>query len=238
MGVSLYTWTSVIGVVLAGVTIGNYLGGRLADLRPTRSMLALIYVAGPPPRSRYSPPCTSRTRSSSSGAPALVQVVWITAVMFLLPSTILGAPTPLLTRLSLDAVEHAGRVVGRIQAAAALGSIAGTFLTGFVLISWIGTRHIVAGIAAILLVLAILARPPWLRDRVVALGSLAVVIVAAGAVSHSPCVRESDYYCIDVTHGTQDGRAYEGYSRPPPERGRRRESPCEARLPLRAFLRF
>ena len=45
LGVSLYTWTSVIGVVLAGVSLGNYIGGRLADRRPERSTVALIYVA-------------------------------------------------------------------------------------------------------------------------------------------------------------------------------------------------
>jgi pimeloyl-ACP methyl ester carboxylesterase len=45
LGVSLYTWTSVIGVVLAGVSLGNYLGGRLADRRPTRSTLGLVYLA-------------------------------------------------------------------------------------------------------------------------------------------------------------------------------------------------
>jgi hypothetical protein len=71
----------------------------------------------------------------------------------LLPSTILGAPTPLLTRLTLDSVARTGRVVGRIQAGAALGSVLGTFLTGVFLISWFGTRHIVAGVAAVLLVL-------------------------------------------------------------------------------------
>lgn len=31
VGVSLYTWTSIIGVVLAGISLGNYIGGRLAD---------------------------------------------------------------------------------------------------------------------------------------------------------------------------------------------------------------
>src|SRR6187200_1650573 len=45
LGVSLYTWTAVIGVVLAGVSLGNYLGGRLADRAPTRSTVALVYVA-------------------------------------------------------------------------------------------------------------------------------------------------------------------------------------------------
>ena len=46
LGVSLYTWTAVIGVVLAGVSLGNYIGGRLADRWPSRSTVALIYVAG------------------------------------------------------------------------------------------------------------------------------------------------------------------------------------------------
>lgn len=31
VGVSLYTWTSIIGVILAGLSLGNWLGGILAD---------------------------------------------------------------------------------------------------------------------------------------------------------------------------------------------------------------
>ena len=47
LGSSLYTWTAVIGVVLAGITVGNYVGGRLADRRPRESMLfQLIAWAG------------------------------------------------------------------------------------------------------------------------------------------------------------------------------------------------
>src|SRR4249919_1959270 len=46
VGVSLYTWTSVIGVVLGGVSLGNYLGGRIADRWPHRSVLAILYLAG------------------------------------------------------------------------------------------------------------------------------------------------------------------------------------------------
>jgi len=42
LGVSLYTWTSVIGVVLGGVSLGNYLGGRLADRWPNRAALGLV----------------------------------------------------------------------------------------------------------------------------------------------------------------------------------------------------
>src|SRR4030065_1122981 len=45
LGSSLYTWTSVIGVVLAGITIGNYLGGRIADRFPARKALAVLFGA-------------------------------------------------------------------------------------------------------------------------------------------------------------------------------------------------
>jgi predicted membrane-bound spermidine synthase len=34
IGVSLYTWTAIIGVMLAGVSLGSWLGGRLADRHP------------------------------------------------------------------------------------------------------------------------------------------------------------------------------------------------------------
>jgi spermidine synthase len=203
LGVSLYTWTSVIGVVLGGVSLGNYIGGRLADRWPSRSTLALVYLVGSAVSllvlgvlyfigSLELPP----------SAPALLQVLWITAVLFLLPSTIMAVPTPLLTKLSLESLEHAGRVVGRIQAAAALGSIVATFLTGFFLISWFGTRHIVAGVAATLLLLAVLAGTRWLPRHAYVIGLLAIVIVAAGWLSPHPCTRESSYYCIRVEPGT------------------------------------
>ena len=199
LGVSLYTWTSVIGVVLAGLAIGNFFGGRLADRRPDRSTLALIYVAG----SLGSLAILGLVHvidsiQLPSGAPAIVQVLWLTAVLFLVPSALLAASTPVLTRLCLRSVEEGGRVVGRIQAAAALGSIAGTFLTGFLLVSSFGTRWVVAGVALTMLLLAIAARPPWLRGRVFELGSLLVLIVTAGWSSHSGCLRESNYYCIKV----------------------------------------
>src|SRR5687768_15561157 len=47
VGVSLYTWTSIIGIVLAGISAGAYAGGWLADRRPRASTLGwLLVVAG------------------------------------------------------------------------------------------------------------------------------------------------------------------------------------------------
>src|SRR6266576_1103635 len=44
VGVSLYTWTAVIGVVLAGISLGSWLGGKIADRRPGRSVLSLLFL--------------------------------------------------------------------------------------------------------------------------------------------------------------------------------------------------
>jgi predicted membrane-bound spermidine synthase len=46
VGVSLYTWTSIIGVVLAGISLGNYLGGRLADRWASLPLLGGIFLLG------------------------------------------------------------------------------------------------------------------------------------------------------------------------------------------------
>jgi predicted MFS family arabinose efflux permease len=44
VGSSLYTWTSVIGIVLAGIAIGNYVGGRLADRFRANEALASLFL--------------------------------------------------------------------------------------------------------------------------------------------------------------------------------------------------
>jgi hypothetical protein len=46
VGVSLYTWTSIIGIVLAGMSVGNYLGGVVADRKASRRTLGVIFIAG------------------------------------------------------------------------------------------------------------------------------------------------------------------------------------------------
>jgi MFS family permease len=209
IGNSLYTWTSVIGVVLAGLSLGNYIGGKLADKRPGRITLAYQYLAS----AVASGLVLVLTRDIPSIAPpadwpAQLQVLWLATILFFVPSVLLGTFTPMIVKLSLNSLDVTGRVVGRIQAAASLGSIFGVFLTGFFLISTFGTRTIVGEIAVALLVLAIAANPPWgeLSPRasnaagIVALGSAAVTLgVSALTLTYdNPCYRESNYYCIQV----------------------------------------
>lgn len=211
VGVSLYTWTSVIGVVLAGIAIGNYLGGKLADRRPGRTTLSMIYLGAAAASVLilfFARDVDAFTAPTSW--PAIIQVLWITTLMFFVPSVVLGMPTPMLVKLTLPSLESTGRVVGDVQAAATAGSIVGVFITGYFLISWFGTRAIVAGVVVVLLLLAALSHP-YLTDRSRVAQAVrsqpalaivpAVVLVATLALAitaDSKCIKESNYFCIDV----------------------------------------
>ena len=151
----------MIGVVLAGISLGNWLGGRLADRRPGRSTLSYEYLAAAIAVGA-DPAALARSLAASprpeAGRPACRCSGWPSLLLFL-PSVLLGTVTPMIVKLSLSSLDETGRVVGRIQAAASAGSIIGVFLTGFLLISQFGTRAVVADVAVALLILAVASNP-------------------------------------------------------------------------------
>jgi spermidine synthase len=156
LGSSLYTWTSVIGVVLAGITIGNYLGGRIADRFNARKALSVIFGAS-------SIACVA-TVVLSNLVPGLVwlwqfgfvfRIFSNVTLIFLVPSTLLGMISPIVAKMALDRGLPVGRTVGDVYAWGAAGSIAGTFMAGFYLISAMGTIAIIWTISACLLSMAI-----------------------------------------------------------------------------------
>jgi MFS family permease len=160
VGVSLYTWTAVIGVVLAGLSLGSWIGGEIADRRPGRSVLSLQFLLSALAAALI---LVFESNLDSVAAPftwpQIWQVIWVSAVVFFLPSVLIGTVTPMIVKLSLNSLDVAGRVVGRIRAAAELGAIVGVFATGFVLIEPFRTRTIVAGVAIVLALLGVLSNP-------------------------------------------------------------------------------
>jgi spermidine synthase len=173
IGVSLYTWTSIIGVVLAGISLGNYLGGRVADRWPQRRTLGILLVAGGLASLAILPliniataiPTGELMRSSNPlggvlpldrAALLILSIVLITTLIFLLPSLILGMVSPVVIKLTLRDLAHSGGLVGKVYALSTLGSILGTFATGFVLVQLLGTRMIVLGVGIVLLLMAAL----------------------------------------------------------------------------------
>jgi spermidine synthase len=212
IGVSLYTWTSIIGVVLAGMSGGNFFGGFIADRYASRRTLGLIFIAGGV-ASLGILVITHAIVGTTFGLSFLPRIVVYVTTIFFLPSFVLGMVSPVVVRLALANLEHSGHTVGTIYAFSTIGSLVGTFLTGFYLISWLGTRTIVWLVATILLVTGIIlaaADTPRRKGVLVSIG-LAVAMFAAvgvrGAAGRyaAPCDIESNYYCIKVLETSQNG---------------------------------
>ncbi|UCE99888.1 MAG: fused MFS/spermidine synthase [Planctomycetota bacterium] len=157
LGSSLYTWTSVIGVVLSGITIGNYLGGRIADRFPARKALSVLFCI-------CSAACVGTVILNNLVGELMflwyfrwpLRVFSHVFLVFLIPSTLLGTISPVVAKMALEQGLPTGRTVGDIYAWGAAGSIVGTFLAGFYLIAAMGTIAIIWTVGAALLAMAIL----------------------------------------------------------------------------------
>ena len=210
IGVSLYTWTSIIGVVLAGISIGNYLGGLTADRFPQQRTLGLILLAGGL-SSLAVLPLVGVASNLFDGLSLVARIVFLTITLFFLPSLILGMVTPVVIKLRLRDLASTGNVVGKIYAVSNAGAIFGTFVTGFVLIQRVGTRSTLMIVAFVLVAMALAFGNLW-QARMTSVAPLGLFLLLAGFTYangdlESECLRESNYFCIRVSDAIEDGRA-------------------------------
>jgi len=156
-GNSVYVWGSLISVFLLALSIGYWLGGVLADRRPTLGTLALILVTAADfilvlplvylPVGRFVSELNLEFRFS---------VLLISVLFFLVPSVLMGMVSPFAIKLSATVLEEIGRTSGRVYAISTLGSISGALAVSFFLIQWLGTRAIIVVLGLILLALSLL----------------------------------------------------------------------------------
>lgn len=191
-GASTIVWANTIATVLVALSVGYWLGGRLADRHPHRQGLCLLvlaagillaavpFAAGPLLR------LAASALSSVSAGGFLGSLVGVLALVAL-PVLLLGAASPWAVRLSLADVEDSGRVTGRLYAIGTVGSLVGTFVSALLLIPLVGTRRTFLAFALALTLVAVLGlRPrfavaPVIVAGVIALPTGAVKATAAGA---------------------------------------------------------
>lgn len=143
-GTSLFVWANLIGLVLLYLTIGYYVGGRLADRYPRPETLygittaAALLVGIIPIISR---PILSWSLSAFASYSISIFYGSLASVLllFALPMILLGCVSPFAIRLSVEQVGKSGRTSGQLYAISTAGSIVGTFLPVLVLIPNIGT---------------------------------------------------------------------------------------------------
>jgi spermidine synthase len=203
-GSSTIVWANLIGLVLASLSLGYWLGGQLADRRPEPRVLgalvlvAAVWIAAIPFLARPFLDVTVEGIDEAS-AGAAIGSFFATLGLFAPAVTLLGMVAPFAIRLALGAVEAAGSVAGRLYALSTVGSLLGTFLSALVLIPLIGTQRTLLLSAALLgLVGAVLVGRRWL---VVPLALAALAGVPPGAIKADDDLvyeTESRYQYIQV----------------------------------------
>jgi spermidine synthase len=213
-GSSTVVWANIIGLILASLSVGYWLGGRVADKHPSPQLLAVVvlaaaaWVAAIPFVARpFLDLSIKGIETLSTGS--VVGSFAASLALFAPPVVLLGMVTPFAIRLAATGVADAGRVAGRIFALSTAGSLIGTFVPAIVTIPLIGTQRTLIGAALIIALAAV----PLLAGRRLAYG-LVVAAVLAALLALPPAVvkaqpgllheEESRYQFIQVV---QDGDA-------------------------------
>ena len=155
-GNTTIVWTSVIGIILLSSSVGNYIGGIIADKEKLQKAIKLILLASgftvliiPLIESAVLDFMIKNVESIKLGA------ILSTIILFFIPSMLIGFLSPIVTKLKIDDLKNAGKVSGKISAIATLGCILGDFVGGFYLIPHFGSNAILYVLAIILFLLTL-----------------------------------------------------------------------------------
>ncbi|OLT15182.1 hypothetical protein BJF78_16355 [Pseudonocardia sp. CNS-139] len=202
VGLTLESTSAVIGVALAGIAAGASLGGRWSDVLPPRRVAAGALAIGGLGVLAVRP--LVRVLGPALG-PGPLAAVLLVAASTLVSVTALAMVTPAVIRSRLDRVEGSGAVVGQLSSASTIGSIAGVFLTGFVLVTLLPVDVILIVTALSCLVLA--AITALVRNRTAVAVTAVAAVLLGGALVLVPgrCDVDTVYYCASVQ--TEPGRS-------------------------------
>ncbi len=178
IGSSTYVWTSVIGVIIAALSVGYYAGGIVADKRNLAADVAWMLL------------CSAATVTLTLliyedlldsamhwQVDVRLQAVIVATALFAPTSFVLGMISPYLAKLNVRSLSASGRSVASLSALNSIGGIAGTFVTGFILFSYIGSRETIVLVALMLLVASWVIVPEYRRRLRIGLTAAVLVII-------------------------------------------------------------
>jgi len=209
VGSSTYVWTSVIGVIIAALSLGYWAGGKLADARKSAldvvwlCLLAgflilcvlLVYV-----------PVLDWTTEVFNDA--RLQGMLASLILFAPTSLVLGAISPYLAKLNVTSLKSSGTSIANLSALNSVGGIAGTFATGFIIFGFIGSRETLGLLALMLLAISwvLVPRTKWQARAGVSVGLLIVGMIPGQAASGIQIDTPSAHYMIYTAPHYETGR--------------------------------
>ena len=200
LGTSLFVWTSIIGIILGSLSLGYYLGGKLADKEANYNIFSLIiFIAAL---------LIGSTTVLKEALLQLLQVnissiklgaVLAATALFAPASIFLGMVSPYAVKLKMKDLKTSGRTVGNLYAISTIGSITGTFLAGFVLISYFGNTKLLLILTITLILCSILGyKKKLLKSRTLV---LSFFIIYLGTIQLTQAsFEESGYLDIDTNY--------------------------------------
>ena len=153
VGTSIFVWSSIIGIILFSLSLGYYIGGRVADSIPKYSMLSIIIFTAAI-FMLFSVLLKSFLLDFLLNHIQSVKAIAILSSMLLFspPAIFLGMVSPFAVRLKIRSLNTSGATAGHLYAISTLGSIMGTFLSGFYLIPAFTITGILLKMALLLLI--------------------------------------------------------------------------------------
>ncbi len=201
VGLTLETYTAAIGVALAAIAAGAALGGRLADAVDPRRWLGLAIAFGGALLLGARPTVFAVGDGFRGTGP--VGTIVLVAVAVGPSALLLSTVSPGVVKLRLRTLAETGQTVGRLSAAGTLGALAGTFLTGFVLLSALPTSRLLLATGLLLVATGLVVAvtlPSAVRPKpLVAAVTLAGLTAGWLVLADGPCQVETRYYCASVT---------------------------------------
>jgi len=200
VGTSIVVWTSLIGIILGSLSLGYWWGGKIADKKPNYKTFSFIifipaiYIG-------------LITFSKSIVLDFLQQNITSihigatlsTLILFALPSVLLGMISPYAVRLKIKDLDSSGKTVGSLYAISTIGSIAGTFLAGFVLIAYFGSTNILLVLSLILVFTSLLA---YIKSNL-ALKAIVILLLILGLIavnSYDTFLKKQGFIDVDTQY--------------------------------------
>jgi spermidine synthase len=211
VGVSLETYTGIIGTILAGIAFGAWAGGYLADRIDPRRLLPVLLMLGGALAITTIPVVRVIGSGSSGGGGPMILI--LAAFGFLPSATVLSAVPPAVIKLQLRDLDQTGATVGQLSAWSTAGAIFGTFFTGFVLVATAGVSTLIvttgllllaSGVALALFAGSATASPRQQVTELMGIGGLAAMSILGTVSIDSPCEIQTSYYCLSVLEEAGD----------------------------------
>lgn len=210
-GASVIVWTSLIGLIMASLSFGYWWGGRLADRKPsiaTLGVLILWAALGIAVLAVVKGVIAGGVQAVISDL--RVGAVLVTLILFCPPSILLATVSPYAARLSIDSAKTSGETVGRLYALSTLGSIVGTFASGFFLLAILGNTMLLLFIALVLGCMGVLGLlGEWNSKRIILAVSTFTLIVFGVLIKDQ--IVNSKTLLTDIDTSYQRIQVHEGF---------------------------